>query len=97
MWVRLPLGIFMIMKSHTWITVEIDGGPLGTEDFWQCSECGASGGPVDWGSPKTNDWIFLAGPAIDLPKDCDQSKEIIEKYRLSGKWPPIHATPQSAL
>jgi hypothetical protein len=34
------------MKPHAWEVEEVDGGPVGVDDFWICHQCGASGGPV---------------------------------------------------
>lgn len=33
-----------VLVPHTWAVEEIDGGPAGSDDFWKCTDCGASGG-----------------------------------------------------
>ena len=72
------------MKKHTWITEEVDGGYLGIGDFWICSECGASGGPVYSGHVIKR--IFLAdGAGLTLAEDCEESKVIIDKHKMKSK------------
>ena len=45
--------------EHTWTIEEIDGGPVGCDDFWICVPCGASGAPV-W-------YDFHEGKAVPRP------------------------------
>lgn len=33
--------------DHKWEEEEVDGGPIGTDIFWICKQCGAGGGPTD--------------------------------------------------
>jgi len=70
------------MKPHNWVIEEIDGGSLGVNGVWVCSECGASGGPEWPGQDKISDWIFLADgknlvSGLQLPLDCDEAKAVI--------------------
>lgn len=72
-------------KPHKWETEEIDGGPVGCDDFWICHVCGASGGPVmyDKDGPRPGPTMgpFLAGANLDLSKDdCDEAKQQIQDF-----------------
>jgi hypothetical protein len=70
------------VSEHIWITEEIDGGALGTSDFWLCSVCGASGGPVWYDhQDKPKRAPFLAGPALPLSQNCEEAKKQIAEYR----------------
>ena len=76
-----------MVKPHKWETEEIDGGPVGVDDFWICHACGASGGPVMYRKDgldvvPTMD-PFLAGPALDLSDDCDEAKQQIQDFITS--------------
>ncbi len=67
--------------NHTWAIEEVNGGPVGTDDFYRCTACGCSGGstyradgtPID---PQP----FLPGPAMNLDNDCDVAHEQILAY-----------------
>lgn len=80
------------MKPHKWETELIDGGHVGSDDFWICHQCGASGGPV-WTDYLTKQIIpgpsmgaFVPGPAIDVSEsDCEAAKVAIDK--LAEKYP----------
>ncbi len=74
------------MKPHTWVLEEVDGGPVGTADFWKCSSCGACGGlawpTADGYKPKNDKWIFLAdGSGLELTEDCEESAALIADHR----------------
>lgn len=73
------------MKQHKWKRIEVDGGNLGVDEFWECEDCGAAGGPVSYKTDpptKEDNWVFLAGGSgLQLPLDCDESKEIIAKHK----------------
>lgn len=79
------------MKSHKWKIKTIDAGPLGLADFWECSECGAAGGPAwpgkgDDYDPKTDDWVFYAdGSGLDLTTDCEESARLIAEHLARPK------------
>lgn len=62
--------------EHTWIIEVIDGGPAGDDDFWKCSVCGASGGPV---GHDFRHLPILAGPALPLSLDC---REAAAQFRI---------------
>jgi hypothetical protein len=71
------------MKEHVWEVEEIDGGPVGIEEFWICRACGASGGPTITGQTPGK-WIFYAsGFHADqkLPEDCDAAAKIIAGFK----------------
>jgi len=76
------------MLPHDWISEEIDGGSLGSEDFWICRRCKASGGMSyrcsDNGGfepsvprPFVNGRI---GGSWELPHDCEEAAILIKKY-----------------
>ena len=71
-------------RPHKWDVEEIDGGPVGCDDFWICHQCGASGGPVWYTESGRGDppsmGPFLAGPALDLSDDCDEAKQQIQDF-----------------
>ena len=71
----------VVMREHTWIVEEIDGGPLGIGDFWKCSVCGASGGPTLFVEKHPPPRPFLAGEGIKLSLDCDEAAEQIKLHR----------------
>lgn len=74
------------MKAHKWEIEEVDGGPVGTEDFWICRQCGASGGPVCYTDgtkhePPPSFEPFLAdGSGLKLTHDCEESLKMIQDY-----------------
>jgi hypothetical protein len=77
------------VTKHKWVIEEVDGGTLGTNDFWKCSVCGAGGGPV-WpllpaGSkpkPPAPGQAFLAnGSGLELPDDCDTARAMIVAFK----------------
>lgn len=71
-------------KAHTWTKEWVNGGPVGEEDFWVCSTCGASGGPVGWkesGEPPSFS-PFLAGPAFPLTDHCDLAAALVENFKV---------------
>jgi len=74
-------------KSHTWIVERVDGGPMGSDDFYKCSVCGCSGGEIlqskiqkDSNGKATFTSVdrrpspFIPGFAEDLDDDCDVAK-----------------------
>ena len=66
------------MLPHDWIVEEVDGGPIGVEDFWICRRCKASGG-LAYSTPQP----FVNGrinALWDLPDDCEEAARLIEKY-----------------
>jgi hypothetical protein len=81
------------MTAHTWVTEEIDGGALGSDDFYLCTTCGCSGGSVtaynmrgvvferdvegQLRPTKREPQPFLPGPAIDLSQDCQVAHQQI--------------------
>jgi hypothetical protein len=80
------------MGDHAWTVETLDGGPMGAGDFWLCSGCGASGGPIlrrktpDGAVAKKPRWEpFLAGMghALKLSHDCDETSAIIRQHTLS--------------
>lgn len=77
------------MKKHNWTTEEIDGGNLGSADFWICHDCGASGGPVwyDQNGPKEQSWqpFYADGSGLKLSDNCDEAKKQIINYELFCK------------
>lgn len=75
------------MRDHDWRVEEVDGGPLGTGEFWKCAGCGLSGGFVLPSSMRR--WKpFLAGhPDVPFPaEDCDAAKEAVAAYRASPEY-----------
>lgn len=70
------------MGDHTWIVEEVDGGPIGTCDFWRCSVCGAGGGPAGF-SRSVNPWppfIPGAGKSKQLSGNCDEAVIEVRAY-----------------
>ena len=72
------------MKEHTWITEEVDGGSVGCGDFWICSECQASGGPV---FSERKPWapFYADGSGLKLHDDCEISEMMIKHHLLEKK------------
>ncbi len=65
------------MKEHTWEIETVDGGAVGSDDFYICRACGTSGGAI-WFKNKT---LFLAcGCGIKMPKDCNNAKKLIDEH-----------------
>lgn len=69
------------LAPHSWTVETVDGGPVGTCDFWRCVPCGASGGPV-LGQAERPHWTpFLAGEGVRLAYDCDVAKLQVDQHR----------------
>jgi len=72
--------------EHTWVVEEVDCGSLGTEDFWVCKRCGASGGSAYHlislapSTPMAFINEKIGGP-LYLPEDCEKAAKMIEEYR----------------
>ena len=68
------------VKKHAWEKEEVDGGPLGTDEFWACFECGASGGAAfhPFTGKETTPRPFLPGPASPLSEDCEEARQQVE-------------------
>lgn len=67
------------MTPHDWTIEEVDGGHVGTGDFFKCQVCGGAGGPVlTWPPPRTPTWApFLAGTGLSLSDDCLEARSQI--------------------
>lgn len=66
--------------EHTWTVEQVDGGPpIGLGNFWICSACHASGGPV-WSatSPPTFHPFFADGSGLKVSMDCMEAKAQIQ-------------------
>jgi hypothetical protein len=79
--IERALGLLPPARGHLWTTEEVDGGPVGKDDFYICQSCGASGGPVIGNEPPPTMAPFLAGPALQVSVDCNRAKEQIAAYR----------------
>ena len=84
-----PDGPTVVVVPHAWEAEEVDGGHLGTDEFWVCRGCGASGGVVYDGfrGRKTTPRPFLAGFGRSegaLPDDCAEAREVIARLRAGG-------------
>jgi hypothetical protein len=78
------------MKPHNWIIKEGDAGPIGLYDYWECTECKASGGGrTDRPHPSR---AFLAGAGLDLPEDCNESIRMIAAFREENRPRPYTVT-----
>ena len=63
--------------THTWAIEQVDGGTAGSDDFFVCTVCGASGSPIWADDPRVPE-PFLAGEhAMVLPRNCQEAKKII--------------------
>lgn len=77
------------MVYHDWVVEEVDCGSLGTEDFWVCRGCGASGGLAYYlttGLPPSIPHPFInekIGGPLELPEDCEESIRLIQDYRAA--------------
>lgn len=72
------------MPNHLWVVEIVDGGSVGTEEFFHCTGCGACGGPVGYGDPPRTEPgrnAFFPGPGLPLPETCEGSRPIIRAYR----------------
>lgn len=74
-----------LRRRHLWEMEEVDGGPVGVNDFWRCKQCDAAGGPVwyykDGPRKKDNDWVFYAdGSGLQLTADCVESAALIQAH-----------------
>lgn len=77
------------MKAHTWEVEEVDGGPVGTGEFWICRSCGLSGGPILGPHDTKPRWKpFLAGEGLSVrfSEDCDIAKREVETYKSSPEY-----------
>ena len=74
------------MAAHIWVVEEVDGGPVGTGDFWTCTGCGAGGGPSCGKVVDSEPRPFFPGPALDLPDDCDEARKVIAAHKATPKW-----------
>lgn len=84
------------MIPHTWDVEEVDGGSMGTDEFWICRRCGASGGLVTtprFGNNtitfvKSKPFAFLAGHGTTSGKvsndDCDEAATQIAEMKRIG-------------
>lgn len=71
--------------EHKWVIEEVDCGNLGTEDFWVCTQCKASGGLAynisnlipSVPEPFVNGRI---GGPLNLPNDCQEAVRMISEY-----------------
>lgn len=73
------------MLAHDWISEEVDGGSVGTEDFWKCKRCGAMGGLAyclsDMSPSIPRPFINGRVNKIqDLTDDCEESSRMIKEY-----------------
>lgn len=84
------------MKTHTWTTEEVDGGPCGVGEFHICQDCGASGGPVWEAREAPTLPPFLAGTGLQLSTDCDIAKAQIEAYNYAKSQAPTAETPKAS-
>lgn len=71
------------MRKHSWIIESVDGGNMGTGQFWICPECGASGGPHWEGLEVPPPTIppFLAGTRLRVSEDCAKARSQIRQYK----------------
>jgi len=80
------------VKPHKWEKELVDGGAIGVDHFWKCSECGACAGPVWWDvfgrdekAPRREARIFLAdGSGLTLSRCCYKSKRLIAAKRTES-------------
>lgn len=68
------------MKNHEWVMEEIDGGHVGSADFWKCKNCGASGGWVNGKNPPTMPPFLADGSGLKLSNDCDEAQKEIQRH-----------------
>jgi hypothetical protein len=83
------------MPDHPWTTVEVDGGPVGIGIFWECTVCGAAGGPA-WEMMgdlvKSHKRPFIPGPARKVSSDCGEAQKQMREYaeeiiaKLRKRW-----------
>jgi hypothetical protein len=78
---------------HEWEKVDIDAGPAGDGEFWQCKKCYCAGGPTtSWAFHKQDDGTkiaeesprepvpFLAGAGLRLSEDCSEAAAQMRKW-----------------
>ncbi len=71
----------MSKKAHNWVVKTGDAGAIGLYDYWECLDCGASGGA--WDTTKPPKRAFVAGYGLEAScpmDDCNESKAIVESY-----------------
>lgn len=70
------------MQPHAWEEEEVDGGPVGSDFFWKCSGCGASGGPVGSGGKGPSTAFLADGSGFYVDReDCPRAAGQIAIYR----------------
>lgn len=71
------------MKEHIWIMVEINGGSIGSDDFWVCKKCDAAGGPVfpEVSIPKYPPF-YPDGSGLKVSDNCDEALEQIRDHLM---------------
>ena len=68
-------------QPHAWEQEEVDGGPAGTDLFWKCSGCGASGGIVGSDdAPPTTAFLADGGGLYVDRDDCPRAAGQIAIY-----------------
>lgn len=73
-------------KPHKWEVIKVDATDAGLDigEFWQCFECGSSGGPTGWGNGRPGSYLgggFLSGTSLtNLSDDCDDARSDIDAY-----------------
>jgi hypothetical protein len=68
------------MTPHAWAIENVDGGPVGDADFFQCTVCGCAGGCADFEGAVPHP--FLPGPAQVVSTDCAIAHEQISYFVL---------------